>query len=187
MRARGGSALRRCKQQLEQEQADEQAAQDENLAWRAQKRLWRHDQTASTLLRQDSRQRGKKGAISRPQQGSSLLPSEHNELMSQDEQFDVFGELAAAAADHHPQHSREGEIGERKEHAPMLPSPATKRSKSESVARPSAAELRSPQRSGTRARANLQTSANRRRGAPNRDFETPRGPTRSVAPLVLPR
>jgi hypothetical protein len=72
--------------------------------------------------------------------------------MSQNEQLDVFGELTAPAADQQPQHSREGEIGERKEHAPMLPSPATKRSKSETVARPSAIELRSPQQIWYRAR-----------------------------------
>ena len=53
-----------------------------------------------------------------------LLPSEHDELMSQHEQLDVLGELAAAAPDQEPQHSGEGEIGERKEHQAMLPSPA---------------------------------------------------------------
>jgi hypothetical protein len=40
--------------------------------------------------------------------------------MPQHEQLDVFGELAAPAPDQQPQHSREGEIGEGKEHAPML-------------------------------------------------------------------
>jgi hypothetical protein len=95
----------------------------------AQQRFWRHDQAASALLRQDSRQRGKQRAIGEAQRGTPLLPSEHDELMSQDEQLDIFGELAAAAADQQPQHSREGEIGEGKEHAPMLPSPTTNRSK----------------------------------------------------------
>jgi hypothetical protein len=47
---------------------------------------------------------------------------EHAELMPQDEQLDVFCEVAAPAADQQPQHSREGEIAERKHHAPMLPS-----------------------------------------------------------------
>jgi hypothetical protein len=36
------------------------------------------------------------------------------------DQLDVFGDLAAPAPDQQPQHSREGEIGERKEHLPML-------------------------------------------------------------------
>src|SRR5207302_904226 len=37
-------------------------------------------------------------------------------LMSQHEQLDVFSELAVPASDQQPQHSREGEIGEGKEH-----------------------------------------------------------------------
>jgi hypothetical protein len=91
------------------------------FAMPAQKRLWRHDQAASALLRQDSRQRGKEGAIGRPQRRAPLLPPEYGELMSQNKQLDVFGELAAAAADQQTQHSREGEIGERKDHAPSAP------------------------------------------------------------------
>jgi hypothetical protein len=49
------------------------------------------------------------------------LPAEHHELTSQHEQLDVFGELAAPAFDQQPQQNREGEIGERKEHAPDGP------------------------------------------------------------------
>jgi hypothetical protein len=40
------------------------------------------------------------------------LPSEHGQLMPQDEQLDVFGELAAPVPNQQPQHSRKGEIGE---------------------------------------------------------------------------
>ncbi len=65
----------------------------------AQKRLWRHEQAAPAWLRQDSRQRGKEGAIGRAQRRALLLPPEYDQLMSQDEQLDVFGELAAPAAD----------------------------------------------------------------------------------------
>jgi hypothetical protein len=50
------------------------------------------------------------------------LPAEHDQLVPQDEQFDVFGELTAPAPDQHPEHSQEGEIGERKEHPAILPS-----------------------------------------------------------------
>jgi hypothetical protein len=49
------------------------------------------------------------------------LPPEHDELMSQHQQLDVFGELAAPTPDKQPQRAREGEIGEGKEHQPMLP------------------------------------------------------------------
>jgi hypothetical protein len=46
--------------------------------------------------------------------------------MAQDEQLDVFGELAVPAPDQQPQQSRKGEIGERKQHLPMLSPPAAK-------------------------------------------------------------
>jgi hypothetical protein len=77
----------------------------------AQQRLWRCDQATSAWLRQDSRQRGKEGAIGWAQRRASLLPSEHDQLMPQDEQLDVLSELAAAAPDQEPQHSGKGEIG----------------------------------------------------------------------------
>jgi hypothetical protein len=57
----------------------------------------------------------------RGQRRARLLPVEHDELMSKHEQLDVFSELAAPASDHQAQHSREGEISERKEHAPDAP------------------------------------------------------------------
>jgi hypothetical protein len=45
--------------------------------------------------------------------------------MSQHEQLDVFGDLAAPASNKEPQHSQEGEIGEGKQHPLMLPEPTT--------------------------------------------------------------
>jgi hypothetical protein len=88
----------------------------------AQQRLWRHHQSVAPAGWEQSRERRKQRAIGWPQQRAPLLPSEHGELMPQDEQLNVFGELAAAVRGQQPQHSREGEIGERKEHAPMLSS-----------------------------------------------------------------
>jgi hypothetical protein len=49
------------------------------------------------------------------------MPSEYGELMSQHEQLDVFGDPVAPASDKQPQHRREGEIGEGKQHRLMLP------------------------------------------------------------------
>jgi hypothetical protein len=57
------------------------------------------------------------------------LPFEYRQLLSQHEQLDVFGEFAASAPDQQSQDSREGEIGKRKEHSPMLSPAATKGSK----------------------------------------------------------
>jgi len=78
-------------------------------------------------------ERRKQSTIGWPQRGTRLLPAEHDELMSQHEQLDVFSELAALASDQQPQHSREGEIGERKEHAPDAPTAATERGTSKNV------------------------------------------------------
>jgi len=44
--------------------------------------------------------------------------------MAENEQFDILGELAAAAAHEQPQQRREREIRERRRHPPMLPEPA---------------------------------------------------------------
>jgi hypothetical protein len=74
----------------------------------AQKRLWRHDQSVAPPGRQQPGQRRQQCAISWPQQGSPLLPSEHGQLVSQHEQLEVFGELAAPVPNQQPQHSREG-------------------------------------------------------------------------------
>jgi hypothetical protein len=120
----------------------------------ARQRLWRHDKATSAWLRQDSRQRGKEGAIGWARRRAPLFPSEHDELMSQHQQLDVLSELAVSAADQQPQHGREGQIGERKEHDLMLPLPAIGRRPRKNIApAPSASELRSPARSGIRARA----------------------------------
>jgi hypothetical protein len=88
----------------------------------AQKCLRRHHQSVAPAGREQAREGRKQRAICWQQQGAPLLPSEHGQLMPQHEQLNVFGELAAAVRDQQPQHSREGEIGERKEHAPMLSS-----------------------------------------------------------------
>jgi len=56
----------------------------------------------SSALRQHPGERSEEGAIGRPQRGASLLSAEHDELMSQHEQLDVFYELAAPASDEQP-------------------------------------------------------------------------------------
>ena len=112
----------------------------------AQKRLWCDDQAVAPPPRKQLGERRKQSTIGWPQRGARLLPVENDELMSQHEQLEVFSELAAPVPNQQPQHSREGEVGERKEHAPMLSSPDAKGSKGErlwpgggspSVAKPS--------------------------------------------------
>src|SRR5436190_6383427 len=99
--------------------------------------------------------------------------------MSQDEQLDIFSEFAAPAADQQPQHSREGEIGERKEHPPMLPWPTSDRGRARvPFSGRSAIGCEAP-RDLVFARVNQRTSATPRTSATraptrraNRHFET---------------
>jgi hypothetical protein len=70
-----------------------------------QERLRRHDEPVPTPLRKHSGERRKEGAIGRSKRGPPLLPAQHDQLMSQHEQLDVFGELAAPASHKQPQHS----------------------------------------------------------------------------------
>jgi len=73
-----------------------------------------------TPLWQEPDERSEEGAIGWPERRTIRLPSEHCELVAQDEQLDVFGELAPPSSNKQPQHSREGEVGEGKQHSPML-------------------------------------------------------------------
>jgi hypothetical protein len=59
----------------------------------------------SAPTREQSGQRREEGTIGCFERGARLLAPEHDELMSYHEQFDVFGELAAAASDEQPQNS----------------------------------------------------------------------------------
>jgi hypothetical protein len=93
-----------------------------------QKRLRGHDQTSSPTWKHPGKRREER-TIGRSERRACLLPAEHDELMSQHEQFDVFGELAAPASGKQPQYSREREIGEGEEHSPMLPELITVRAK----------------------------------------------------------
>jgi hypothetical protein len=63
-------------------------------------------------------------AISRSNIRPRLLPTKHQQLMAQNQQFDLLGELAAAAPHEQPQQRPEGEIRTGKEHPPKLPKPA---------------------------------------------------------------
>jgi len=87
--------------------------------------LRRHDQPVLAPVREEPGERRDEGTVRGPQRRAASLPAEYDELMSQHEQLDVFGELVAPASDKQPQNSREREIGEGEEHPPMLPEPST--------------------------------------------------------------
>ena len=54
-------------------------------------------------------ERSKKGTIGRPQRRPTRLPPEHDELMPQHHELDVFGDLAAPPSEEQLQDRREGE------------------------------------------------------------------------------
>jgi hypothetical protein len=56
----------------------------------------------ATPRREQSGERRKQSTIGRSQRGARLLPAEHDELLSQHEQLDVFSELAALASGQQP-------------------------------------------------------------------------------------
>ncbi|MFY9580951.1 MAG: hypothetical protein WAQ33_16685 [Gaiellaceae bacterium] len=66
----------------------------------------RHDQRVSPPPREHPGERGKKGTIGRPQRRPTRLPREHDELMPQHQQLDVFGELAASPSEEQPEERR---------------------------------------------------------------------------------
>jgi len=49
--------------------------------------------------REHSGKRRQQGTIGRSQRGAPLLPSEHDQLMAQHEQLEVFSEFAAPSSD----------------------------------------------------------------------------------------
>jgi hypothetical protein len=82
--------------------------------------------TPETLLRWHRRIIARRWTYPRRRPGRPPLDREVRQLqlMAQNEQLDVLGELTAAAAHEQPQERREREIREGKEHLPMLPEPA---------------------------------------------------------------
>jgi hypothetical protein len=94
-----------------------------------QKCLRPKDKRISPPAREHPGERSKKGTIGRPQRRPTRLPREHDELMTQHQKLDIFGELTASPSQQQLQDRRESEISEGKEHSTMLPEPTTGRSK----------------------------------------------------------
>jgi hypothetical protein len=64
-------------------------------------------------------------AIGHSERRPRLLSTKHQQLMPQDKQLDVLGELTAPGSDEQPQQRSEREVNEREEHPPILPELAT--------------------------------------------------------------
>lgn len=71
-----------------------------------------HHKSPSAPLRKQTSKRSDEGTIGRPKLWSLMLASQHRELVSQHQEFDVFGELGPSIPNEQPQNSREGEASE---------------------------------------------------------------------------
>ena len=94
------------------------------LAMPTQKGRRRHHEPVPAPLREQSRERRDERTIGGPKPRSPLLTSQNRELMPQQHQLHVLGELGSATADEQPQDSNEGKVGEGKQHRAILPGPA---------------------------------------------------------------
>ena len=65
--------------------------------------------------------RSDQGTIGGPQLRTLLLASQDRELVPQQHDFDVVGELGPSTSNEQPQNSREGKVSEGEEHRPILP------------------------------------------------------------------
>jgi hypothetical protein len=80
----------------------------------AQKRLRRHDQSMAARRWEQSRKRREESTIGRSERRARLLTAEDEQLMSQHQKLDVFGEVAASPSQQQLQDRREREIKQRK-------------------------------------------------------------------------
>jgi hypothetical protein len=90
-----------------------------------EQRLRRHDHPLPASRREDPNKRREESAIGCSERRPRLLSTKHRQLMPQDKQLDVLGEVAAPASDEQPQQRGERKVNEGKEHPPMLPDLAT--------------------------------------------------------------
>jgi hypothetical protein len=75
-------------------------------------------------MREQSRKGRDERTFGRAKPRSPLLTSQNRELMSQEQQFHILGELGPTATDEQSQNCGKGKVGEREEHRAILPRPA---------------------------------------------------------------
>jgi hypothetical protein len=90
----------------------------------AQQRRRCDHEPVPAAVREQSSKRGDKCTIGGAKPGALLLTSQNRELVPQQHQLHVLGELGPATADEQPQNRGKGKVGEGKEHRAILPGPA---------------------------------------------------------------
>src|SRR5918994_7566525 len=89
-----------------------------------QQRRWRDHESVSAPVRKQSSQRSDERTIGRPKPRTRMLTSQNRELVPQQHQFHVFGELGSTTANEQPQNSSERKVSKGEEHRAILPGPA---------------------------------------------------------------
>ena len=89
-----------------------------------QQRRWRDHESVSAPVRKKSSERSDERTIGRPKPRTRMLTSQNRELVPQQHQFHVFGELGSTTANEQPQNSSERKVSKGEEHRAILPGPA---------------------------------------------------------------
>jgi hypothetical protein len=74
-------------------------------------------------VREQTSKRSNKRTIGWPKPRTLLRASQHRQLVSQQHELDLLGELGPSTPNEQPQNGSEGKVGEREEHRPILPRP----------------------------------------------------------------
>jgi hypothetical protein len=111
-----------------------------------QQRRRRHHQPLPAPVWKQSRKRSDECTIGGPKARTLLLASQDRELVPQQHEFHILGELGPSVPNDQPQNSGEGKVGEGEQHRPILPGSANVLTAGGSCV---------PQPFGTRARVKL--------------------------------
>jgi hypothetical protein len=87
----------------------------------AQQHRRRHHQSLPALEREQPSKRRDQGTIGGPQPRTPMLASQDPELVPQQHEFYVLGELGPSTQNEQPHNSGEGKVSEGEDHRPILP------------------------------------------------------------------
>jgi hypothetical protein len=90
----------------------------------AQQRRWRHHESMLAPVREQSSERSDERTIGGSKPRALMLTSQNRELVAQQHQLHVLGELGSPTANEQPQDSSKGKVSEGEEHRAILPGPA---------------------------------------------------------------
>jgi hypothetical protein len=96
----------------------------------ALQRRWCYDESVSAPVREQSCKRSDERTIGGPKPRTLMLTSQNRELVPQQHQLHVLGELGAPTANEQPQNGSKGKVGEGEEHRAILSGPAAPQSRS---------------------------------------------------------